>query len=298
MAQEQKRVQERCSESALFVYIGCSMVANILVILVVVSCDFDDSHPPRGSPGEMRHLTSNVAFLLPIIPCVIRGDIVGSFARERMRSLVLYSVVMGVSSCLHHSFEYDPDEIYKGSEIPLLWRSIDWGLSRLVTPACLFVLLNPVALARVAGGWSLRVAVEVVTGCSFGGIVIHSASQMALDPFSMHSFAVTTAIGAMTLFLLVSPMLCVSPVRMALGEHFLGSNVSLVRTLHLGMCILAALLTRLEGDDSNGWVHLMWHFATASIISGVVAIAFDESAYCSDDKGFPEAHHRAREGQL
>ena len=272
------------------IYATVSLLCNTCVVLILSIVEFRDGHPIDGTSAELRHTVSNIAYALPIIPYVTRRHKppgIGTAAEGRSLVIVTYALLLGTLSCIHHTFSYrtDPD-VYKDGTLILLWRSLDWSFSRMATPVALFNMLSPNALANVttysrAEGWRFRALIETLSGVAFFVLVLIDASFISSEPFSNRGVMATIATSCITLMCLLS--LCLSfnfwKGMSALNAHFFGCSSALIKTINFLVCIVASALTRVEGDDPGGWVHLIWHCSTASTLAAAVLLVFDETRH-------------------
>lgn len=273
----------------LWINIFCciSTVLSIIIACTMFLIDWKNESPPPGSRGAWYQVSSNIAFiLLPIIPysmhmrprCV--GGLAGSSARRRASLLLKYIVTLSIVSSIHHSMEFDKSVRYESATIPILWKSVDWSLARLSIPVACYSVVGVDDLMRlahpVASDWWKRYMIIVIHVIGILCIVLYDSTFVASDPFGYEPVKVVITgtafviIGSIALCMLAGGL----PVIVALRNHYF-SLKGIIRVLNLGMSIFASIMTRVQEDDIDGWVHSMWHISTASILSAAMCLIFD-----------------------
>ena len=288
--------RSRPSDIAMTAFAATSAAINTVVAVLFTHWQFDDANPAAKSVGAWWHMASNCVFLMPIVPHVIQGRPVSigglhPNALQRSNLLLVYVFVMATISFVHHSMQYDTSRIYVSDPamapvIPILWRSIDWSLSRLSPAVGVYATLGVYDLVWIARpnprDWWIRNLVAAWTAAGGVLVVMNDMRYMASSPFSDASIAGSVAWGV---GLTVAPfvVVCIGGGYRTIEvvcSHYCGCPHGFIRTANLVVCVVATFCTRVEGDDSSGFVHSMWHFTTASILAAAMCLVFDGGRHC------------------
>lgn len=282
----------------LYVYTVTSLIVNTTFFVLIMTVEFEDRHPTDGTRAELRHTVSNIAFILPLIPYILmkrdsESSKMATFAQDRRKRIIVYALALGVLSCIHHAFAYRTSSVYIDNDsLLILWRSIDWALSRLTTPLVLFSILSPNAVTRLTSRTGLLTGMEIGSGIGLYAILLRDVSCISSEPFSSESVTVTISASCGLLLCLILIPITVNPgvVIPSLARHFGGSRLAALNTLNFIVSLATSLVTRIEGDDPTGLVHLIWHCATASTLAAAVTLVFDETQHMPEDTTEPALH--------